>query len=112
MMGYTCQTILKHTNSVQMAENATTHSCTHLQYACENPAKEGETKQRGRREFFYIYIYIFHSAEGCQRYNEPQRAPKPGVVKNVYCTSGPCLYFFFFFFLFLRHLTDHRKTQK
>lgn len=53
--------------------------------------------------------YIFHSAEGCQRYNEPQRAPKLHVVKNVYCTSGPRLYYFF---LLLRHLTDHRETKK
>lgn len=55
MMGYTCQTTLKHTNSVQMAENATTHSCTHLQYAWKkNPYKEGETKQRERWEVLYI----------------------------------------------------------
>lgn len=71
-MGYTCQTTLKHTNSVQMAENATTHSCTHLQYAWRKKNLIKRVKpNRGKDGRFYI----FHSAEGCRRYNEPQRAP-------------------------------------
>lgn len=67
-MGYTCQMILKHTNSFQMAENAMTHSCAHIQYARKRKAGS-------------FYFYTFHSAEGHRRYNEPQRSPNFMITK-------------------------------
>lgn len=97
-MGYTCQTIEKHTNSFQTAENAMTHSCTR------------PPRGRGKDGSFYI----FHSAEGWRDTMNLSALPT-SRVQNVHCTSFffsvSCLTWGQRFIFSLRHVT-HQPEEK
>lgn len=83
-MGYTCQTIEKHTNSFQMAENAMTHSCTQPPHPPDRGRKQAEGKMG-----VSIYFTVLKDVRDTMNLS----ALPTSRVQNVHCTA-----FFFFSF--------------
>lgn len=90
-MGWTCQTIEKHTNSFWMAEKCHDTQLYSFTVVLETPERGWKpTEEKDGRRF------IFHSAEGCRRLEEPQRSPNFIYLKK-------CLLYIFIFFLVWKH---------